>query len=162
MHYRSSTNNSHAGIVRLRTGSIDTSGDERAERHPPLLYVVDDDISTLDLLCEVARDHGWRARGFTRLQPLRDALDDQMPQLLLLDDELPDGRGGDVARQLRSDASTAGMPLVVCTAAHPIRQAEIGAWAPVVAKPFDLDEVVRFLDAAARRHQDGGRLDAAG
>jgi hypothetical protein len=32
-----------------------------------------------------------------------------------------------------------------------MRQAEIGAWAPVVAKPFNLAEIDAFLGAAARR-----------
>ena len=43
------------------------------------------------------------------------------------------------------------MPVVVCTAASPLRQAEIGAWAPVLNKPFDLSEIERFLQAAAQR-----------
>ncbi|HEX7197678.1 MAG TPA: hypothetical protein VF364_12695, partial [Candidatus Limnocylindria bacterium] len=46
----------------------------------------------------------------------------------------------------------ADVPLLVCTAAHPMRQAEIGAWAPVVSKPFDLAEIDAFLRAAAARH----------
>ena len=43
------------------------------------------------------------------------------------------------------------VPVLVCTAAHPTRQAEIGAWVPVVSKPFDLGEIERILDAVARR-----------
>jgi DNA-binding response OmpR family regulator len=150
------------GIVRVRTGRMDMFGNERPDHGPPLLFVVDDDIATLDLLCEVARDRGWQTRGFTQLAPLWGALDDETPALLVLDDELPDGRGGDVARWLRREAATAEIPVLICTAAHPRRQAEIGAWAPVVAKPFDLDEVERFLDAAWRRREGGDRLGAAG
>jgi DNA-binding response OmpR family regulator len=70
---------------------------------------------------------------------------------MILDDDLPDGRGGDLARELRADDRTADVPTLVCTAAHPMRQAEIGAWAPVVTKPFDLLEIESFLAAAARR-----------
>jgi hypothetical protein len=32
-----------------------------------------------------------------------------------------------------------------------MRAAEIGAWAPVISKPFDLVEIERFLEAAGRR-----------
>jgi two-component system phosphate regulon response regulator PhoB len=151
-----------AGITRLRTHRPSNPREQRAERDAPVLFVVDDDVATVDLLCEVAREHGWEARGFTRLEPLQSALRSRTPTLLILDDELPDGRGGDLARQLSRDASTADIPLLVCTAAHPIRQAEIGAWAPVVAKPFDLDEVERFLIAASRRREGGSRLGQAG
>jgi DNA-binding response OmpR family regulator len=94
-------------------------------------------------------------RGFTRLLELRRSLDQARPELLILDDDLPDGRGGDLARDLREDRRMADVPTLVCTAAHPMRQAEINAWAPVVSKPFDLDEIENFLGAAARRHRSG-------
>jgi hypothetical protein len=49
----------------------------------------------------------------------------------------------------------AGVPMLVVTAARPMRQAEIGSWAPVVTKPFDLDQVERFLEAAASSARGG-------
>lgn len=118
----------------------------------PALFVADDDVATLELLCDIARDAGWIARGFTRLAELRTALGETVPALMILDDELPDGSGGDLAQELRDDRRLAGVPLVVCTAAHPMRQAEIGAWAPVLSKPFDLAEIETIL-VAARRHR---------
>jgi two-component system OmpR family response regulator len=119
----------------------------------PLLYIVDDDVATLDLLCEVALEAGWTATGFLRLAGLRAALDRRKPALMILDDDLPDGRGGDLARELRENPRMTDVPLLVCTAAHPMRQAEIGSVAPVMSKPFDLREIEGFLDATARRHQ---------
>ncbi len=114
--------------------------------------MVDDDPAALALMCEIAEDAGWATRGFTRLQELRAVLDDARPDMLILDDDLPDGSGGDRARELGGDTATGGLPILVCTAAHPTRQAEIGRWAPVIAKPFDLGEVEQFLRAA-----NGGR-----
>ncbi len=129
----------------------------------PVVFVVDDDASTLDLLCDIAQDAGWDARGFTRLKEFRANLDNNArPSLLILDDDLPDGSGGDLARDLRSDPRTADVPLLVCTAAHPMRQAEIGSWAPVVSKPFDVDEIERFLRNAAHRGGNGAHHRAAG
>jgi DNA-binding response OmpR family regulator len=126
------------------------------ERPQPVMLAVDDDIATLDLLCEIASEAGWFAMGFTRLAELRSSLEAERPRLLILDDDLPDGRGGDLARELREDPRTHDVPLLVCTAAQPMRQAEIGAWAPVISKPFDLGEIERFLDAAARRELGRG------
>ncbi|MDQ2689241.1 MAG: response regulator [Chloroflexota bacterium] len=123
------------------------------------MHVVDDDPLALALLCEVAEDSGWVARGFTSLHDLEDALEQERPRLLILDDDLPDGRGGDLARDLRGDPRTRDVRLLVCTGAHPIRQAEIGAWAPVVSKPFRIEELERYLDAAARR--EGGSYHRA-
>jgi DNA-binding response OmpR family regulator len=118
-----------------------------------VLFVVDDDVLTLELLCEIAQDLGWVAYGFTRLSELMPALDQRPPTVLILDDDLVDGRGGDLARDLREDPRMEDVTLLVCTAAHPMRAAEIGSWAPVISKPFDLVEMEGFLQAAARnRH----------
>jgi DNA-binding response OmpR family regulator len=117
-------------------------------RSLPVVFVVDDDVATLELLSELAREAGWQPHGFRRLSELREAIERHPPDLIILDDDLPDGLGGDLARELRHHPRLAGVPLLVCTAAHPMRQAQIGAWAPVVAKPFDLAEIERFLDAA--------------
>jgi two-component system, OmpR family, phosphate regulon response regulator PhoB len=131
-------------------------GHERPPPGPgdrPVVFIVDDDRATVDLLCEVAVDAGWSAVGFTRLSELRATLQVRRPSLLILDDDLPDGRGGDLARDLSEDARLADLPLLVCTAAHPLRQAEIGAWAPVISKPFDLVEIERMLEGGARAHR---------
>lgn len=143
-------------MAEQRDGRAGAATDGRAPlRRAPVLFVVDDDTATLDLLREIAHEAGWVAHGFTRLRELRGYLRHTKPTLLILDDDLPDGRGGDLARDLRDDPGMAEVPLLVCTAAQPMRQAEIGAWAPVVSKPFDLEEIERFLNAAARRHRGG-------
>jgi len=134
-----------------------SAGPETVE--PPVLFVVDDDLNTLELLCEIARDAGWMVHGFRRLSEVRRSLDERTPTLLILDDDLPDGRGGDLARELRIEGRMADVPVLVCTAAHPMRQAEIGAWAPVVSKPFHLAQIEAFLGAGARRHEGSGRYD---
>lgn len=132
-----------------------TPGQAPDGRPRPVLYVVDDDDATLALLHDVAEEAGWEAIGFARLDSLRSAINRRRPDLVILDDELPDGRGGDLARKLRRNPALTGVPMLVCTAAHPLRRAEIGGWTPVVAKPFDLDEIERFLASAATERRDG-------
>jgi DNA-binding response OmpR family regulator len=113
-------------------------------------------------MCEIAEDAGWECSGFTRLRQLNARLATEQPDVLILDDDLPDGSGGDLARELREDPATAEMPVVVCTGAHPLRRAEITSWAPVVAKPFSVEELERFLDSARRRLGGGSDHRAAG
>lgn len=116
-----------------------------------MLCIVDDDAATVELVREVAEDSGWVAYDFGRIDEVRGFLDERHPALLILDDDLPDGRGGDLARELRDDPLTADVATVVCTAATDRRQREIGGWASVISKPFALSEIERHLDAGARR-----------
>jgi DNA-binding response OmpR family regulator len=135
---------------------------QRSASAAPVLFAVDDDVATLDLVGEIARDAGWTVHGFRLLRDLRRMLDRRTPTLLILDDDLPDGRGGDLARELREDPRMADVPLLVCTAAHPMRQADITRWAPVMSKPFDLAEIEALLTAAASRRPTGDAYEQAG
>jgi DNA-binding response OmpR family regulator len=134
-------------------------GDHRLQ---PLMIVVDDDVATLDLLCEIADESGWAALGYTRMAAFRAALERERPDLVIIDDDLPDGRGGDLARELGDDPRMADVPVLVCTGAHPMRQAEIGGWAPVIAKPFDLGEIEDVLEQGAHRRGDGDQRRSFG
>lgn len=137
------------------TRALAAGGGTEDRAGAPVLFVLDDDLPTLELLCEVARESGWRSVGFTRLARLRAALHDRRPTSLIIDDELPDGRGGDLVRDLMSDPRMEDIPLLVCTAAPLKRQAEIETWAPVVAKPFEVGDIEAFLAGAAPQNGNG-------
>lgn len=126
-------------------------------RDAPVLCIVDDDDSTVELVREVAEESGWVAVGFGRIEEVRGFLGRHRPSLLVLDDDLPDGRGGDLARELREDPRLMDVPMIVCTAAPRTRQREIGGWAPVMPKPFDVEQLERHLNVTARRR--GHRTD---
>jgi DNA-binding response OmpR family regulator len=115
----------------------------------PVVFIVDDDLSTLGLLADIAGDAGWEARGFMRLRDVRDRIDLERPALVILDDDLPDGSGGDLARDLLGDPQLDRVAVLVCTAAPPRRRAEIEAWAPVISKPIDIDQLAGMLAAMA-------------
>jgi DNA-binding response OmpR family regulator len=160
-------------VIARKKGDVEMTA-HGAEIHAPLpmrrparttrsVFVVDDDIATLHLIGDLAIEAGWRTRGFTHLAAARRAVHDEPPDLLILDDELPDGRGGDLARELRAHSRLRGLMILVCTAASPARRAEIGRWARVLAKPFDLDRFGGFLEAAAGRARgDRASTDPAG
>ena len=121
---------------------------------------MEDDPSTLELLRDVAAHAGWSLWGFTQLADFERAVAHRVPDLVILDDDLPDGSGGDRARELRRDRRLRDVPVLVCTAAPAMRQAEIGAWAPVVSKPFALGEIELVLHDAAKRR--GLEADSTG
>lgn len=82
------------------------------------------------------------------------AIADQPPALILLDWMLPDMSGIDLARRLKKDELTAGIPIIMLTARgeeeDKIRGLEVGA-DDYVTKPFSPRELVARIKAVMRR-----------
>ena len=125
--------------------------DENAGRAPAdgQALIVDDDPLVLELLSDVAIAAGLRPVACRSLSAARDALAGPVPAVAILDDELPDGTGVDLARELRSSRRLRGVRVLFCTSAEPKRRREIGRVAPVIRKPFALNEVERVMREAA-------------
>ncbi len=122
----------------------------RDERGPPSAYVVEDDPWTLRLLTDLVESAGLKPTAFSRLSTARKALRERVPALLLVDDELPDGQGAELVREIRSTPHMRHLRVIFCTAADKARRREIEALAPVIAKPFRLTEMEHVLSEAAR------------
>jgi DNA-binding response OmpR family regulator len=120
-----------------------------AERPPPRAFVIEDDVLTLALLSDLAEMCGFEPVAFTRISSAREALRGLAPAIMVVDDDLPDGRGTDLVREVRANPRTADVRVVFCTAAGPSRRREIAQVAPVIAKPFRVREVERVLQEAA-------------
>ena len=112
-------------------------------------YVVDDDPDTRHLIGDVATELGWETKRFASLREVRSALADESPDVLILDDDLPDGTGGEFAVEVRADDRLRRTPIIFCTGAAMHRVREIGRLAPVVMKPFDLRVLERLLGEVA-------------
>jgi DNA-binding response OmpR family regulator len=118
-----------------------------------ILFVLEDDPDARDLLVEVASDAGWDVRSFASIPSMRRALDHAPPDLLMIDDDVADGRGGDFAHEVRDDRRTQGVDVILLTGASPLRRDEIATWASVVAKPFNLADLERRLTAIIGRRR---------
>ena len=118
---------------------------------PPRAFVIEDDLHTLALLTDLAAMCGFEPVAFTRISLAREALRERVPTIMVVDDDLPDGRGSDLVRELRDNPRTSHVRMVLCTAAEPERRLEISRLAPVIAKPFRVRDVERVLHEAASR-----------
>jgi two-component system cell cycle response regulator DivK len=80
------------------------------------LLVVDDHELNLKLLQRVLELDGHDVRGATSLQAAGRATAHKPPALVVLDLNLPDGDGLELARRLKTDARTASCVVLACTA----------------------------------------------
>jgi len=117
-----------------------------------ILLIEDDHV-----LGAAIRDHviadGHSVDWMQRLDDAQASLDTVSYELILLDLNLPDGRGLDLLRRLRSAGN--GVPVIIATAQDQIaiRIEGLNAGADdYLIKPFDLSEMSARLAAVARRY----------
>lgn len=111
--------------------------------------MIEDDVLTLRLLTELVASVGLEPVPFTRLSPARRAMRKRTPAVMVVDDDMPDGRGAELVRELRADPRMRHVRVLFCTAAEASRRREMAELAPVIAKPFRLRDMERALAEVA-------------
>lgn len=121
------------------------------------ILVVEDDPDLLALVEMILSDAGYRVRTAAEGRSALARVAEEMPALIFLDMRMPVMSGWEFAREFRARHGRAA-PVVVVTAAENARERaeEIGAdgW---LAKPFEIDDVLR----AAERHAGRPDVDSA-
>jgi DNA-binding response OmpR family regulator len=77
---------------------------------------------------------------------------DAVPDLILLDNVLPDEEGADLVKRLRAHAATAPIPILMLTGSHrPCleRRLAVQGIAGVLEKPVDFDELFDHIERIA-------------
>ena len=119
-----------------------------------LILVVDDDAAIRELLSANLRDAGYGVACAADAAEAEARLREARPHLVLLDWMLNGTSGVMLARQLRADARTAGISIVMLSARadeqDKIVALENGA-DDYVAKPFSMRELMARIKAVMRR-----------
>jgi two-component system alkaline phosphatase synthesis response regulator PhoP len=111
------------------------------------VWVVDDEPLIRTAMLAVLGELGYEARGFGNAEELYVALvDGSMPELLILDQRLPDEFGSTILHSLRERPQYRDIPVLFVTAIDDEEADRLSALAPVVRKPFDFADLVAAVE----------------
>jgi CheY-like chemotaxis protein len=128
-----------------------------ASQHSSLILVVDDNEGCLLLAGAVLEGEGFRVDSAGSSKEVMERLNARLPDLILMDVQLPKQDGLSLTRQLKADPATARIPIVALTA-HALagdRESALSAGCVgYISKPIDtrtLADLVRsFLSGRER------------
>lgn len=143
------------GTIRMTTAYEEcrVSADSGRGGEVPTALVIEDDDAVGALLSDLLAGEGatvWRAedvRGGLALARTG------RPDVILLDHHLPDGTGASLLAALRGEEATRGIPVIMLSGSPQALAALTPTPNALVAKPFDVDdllcEVGRFVPRVA-------------
>ena len=82
------------------------------------ILVVDDYAASRYALARMLRRQGYETREVSTAAAMWEAFRERVPDLLILDVNLPDASGFDLCRQLKDDERHRGLPVVIISASY--------------------------------------------
>lgn len=119
-----------------------------------LIYVVEDDKNIQEIETFALTNVGYRVEGFLSAGEFYEALNREIPNLILMDIMLPDEDGLSIVKKLRLRQDTVTVPVIMVTAKtteiDKVKGLDIGA-DDYMTKPFGVMELISRVKAILRR-----------
>jgi len=116
------------------------------------LFVVDDIAANRQLLKKVL-DNAYRVEAFSSAEACLQRLSEEMPDMFLLDVDMPDMNGFTLCQRIRAESGGKELPILFVSAYDDI-ESRLAAYDAggndFVAKPFQLEELTRKVAALLR------------
>ena len=112
------------------------------------ILIVDDEPDIVVALAAMLQDAGYLVSTPRDDEQLESVLAREQPQLILLDMLLSGRDGREIVRQLKGQAATRDVPILMLSAYPAAAREALAAGADdFLAKPFDLDELLQKVTA---------------
>jgi CheY-like chemotaxis protein len=127
------------------------------------VWVVDDEPLIRTAICAVLDDLGYETQEFGDAESLYVRLVEgvEQPDVLLLDQMLPDEDGAQIVHSLRERPQYRDIPVIFMTAVSDEEADRLGDLAPVVQKPFDFRDLVAAVERELAARQGGDTEELA-
>lgn len=119
-----------------------------------MIFLVEDDNSIRELIIYTLNQSGYEAQGFETPSEFWKAIQEQIPELIMLDIMLPQEDGITILKKLRNNADTQYLPIMMLTAKGSEYDRVMGLDSGAddyVTKPFGMMELLAHIRALLRR-----------
>ncbi len=131
-----------------------------ATEEKALIYIVEDDRNIREIEGYALKNSGFEVEVFETGEELYRALDQEVPELILLDVMLPMEDGLSILSNVRKNPKTANIPIMMVTAKttemDKVKGLDLGA-DDYITKPFGIMELVSRVKALLRRAGGNGQ-----
>ena len=121
-----------------------------------MIYLLEDDASIQNFVLYTLKNTGIEAEGFERPSDFWKRMEEEIPDLLLLDIMLPEEDGMEILKKLRDNRKTKNLPIIMLTAKGTEYDKVLGLDSGAddyVAKPFSMMELMSRIKALLRRSE---------
>lgn len=121
-----------------------------------MIYMLEDDTSIQNFVLYTLKNTGFEAEGFERPSDFWKRMEEQTPDLLLLDIMLPEEDGMEILKKIRENRKTKNLPVIMLTAKGTEYDKVLGLDTGAddyVAKPFSMMELMSRIKALLRRSE---------
>jgi CheY-like chemotaxis protein len=133
---------------------------QKAAKPRSTILVVDDEPGIVDVLIAVLEDAGHRASGAANGEEALSKLKASLPELMLLDVEMPVLDGPATLGMMKADPRLSSLPVLMMSGVtESMVKRRCRGYDAFLRKPFSLDELLdavdRLLSRPAGRRRDG-------
>jgi DNA-binding NtrC family response regulator len=118
------------------------------------IVIFDDDEDILSICSYILEEQGWKVFAFTNCNDIAEKVSSILPDVILMDNWIPDD-GGIIATQiLKKNESLKNIPVIYFSANSDIELLASHAGAETfLAKPFDLEELERVINTVLIKNE---------
>ncbi|MBK7996669.1 MAG: protein kinase [Blastocatellia bacterium] len=113
------------------------------------IFIVDDNANNLHLLEKILRENNYKVRMATNGKRALSAINNALPELIILDVNMPDLDGYQVCGQLKASPKTSTIPIIFLSALDDVldkvKAFKVGG-VDYITKPFQTEEVIARIE----------------
>ncbi len=121
-----------------------------------MIFFLEDDDNIRKLVCYALTKEGYNIEGFEKPSSFWKRMDDEIPQLILLDIMMPEEDGLSILQKLQTDRQYEAIPVIMITAKNSefdkATGLDLGA-DDYISKPFGMVEFISRVRAVLRRYE---------